>query len=67
MKNTAKTFSNTTKKMGMFGGILGVLDGWLVKIQCPAKNGMEFQTSAVFTVGKDITLLMCRPFLIVIN
>ena len=36
-KNAAnqKIFSNNTRSLGMFGGIIGVLDGWLVNVKCP--------------------------------
>ena len=35
MKKASKKISNNGRNMGMFGGVIGVLDGWLVKIKCP--------------------------------
>ena len=35
VKNTAKIFSKNGNNLSMFGGMLGVLDGCLVKIKCP--------------------------------
>ena len=38
MRKIAKQFSNTTNNLGMFGGIISALDGWLVKIKCPTQK-----------------------------
>ena len=35
MKKAANIFSNNGRNVGMFGGAIGVLDGWSVKIKCP--------------------------------
>ena len=36
MKQAAKDFAKNSRNEGVFGGIIGVLDGWLVKIGCPS-------------------------------
>ena len=38
MNECAKSFSRGSRNAGVLGGIIGVLDGWLVKIKCPSKN-----------------------------
>ena len=38
MKNTAKQFSQNGKNLGMFGYVIGALDGWLVKTKWPTNK-----------------------------
>ena len=56
MKN-AMEFSNTGCHHGILGGVIGSLDGWLVKIRRPKKSDM---------VG-DITSFYCRKGFYAIN
>ena len=67
MKNAAKLFSKNGRNLCMFGGVIGVLNGWLVKTKCPTTKRDGTLNFGSFSAERGVMPSTYRPLLIVIK